>query len=75
MTILPYNQICRTSCGRGLLTGESLYVWHSHAKKIGNAKKKTAKRGSVWFLSKDWRNIDSMGKLNGSKWLTSLSIA
>ncbi len=76
VTVLPYSNICRTSCDKILKgderTRQKLYVWHQLTRKSGKKKLKAAASANIWFLH--WNKTGNPpNSLKGTEWLASLA--
>lgn len=69
ITLLSHDLICR-HCDP--LKRDSYYIWHKFGKRSREKKKEAAEIGKVWYLRRNWRQVDEATTSIKSKWIKEL---
>ena len=71
VTVLPAKYICRQGCNKKHRS--EYYVWHKGGPS-SDGKMKSAQRGNLWFLRKDWEERTSNSSVIGEEWLKEITM-
>ena len=69
VTLLSHDLICRF-CDP--LKRDTYYIWHKFERQMKTRKQQAAELGGVWYLKKEWKEIDKNNVLSRVDWLKQL---